>query len=91
LREVFAADEAKREATAQFNATLQVGYFLLAVRAAGLAAGPMAGFDAEGLDREFLTGTGWRSLLVVNVGTPGPQPWFQRPSRLDYEDVVRHL
>jgi 3-hydroxypropanoate dehydrogenase len=53
LRENFVADEANRERVATFNGALQAGYFILAVRAAGLAAGPMLGFDGPGIDREF--------------------------------------
>src|SRR4029078_1379617 len=34
------SDEERRQHAATFNATLQIGYFLMAVRAAGLAAGP---------------------------------------------------
>ena len=45
MRERLAADAAARDALARFNAALQIGYWLLAVRAAGLAAGPMAGFE----------------------------------------------
>ena len=45
LKDVLAADEAMRTTMGGFNAALQVGYFILAVRAAGLAAGPMGGFD----------------------------------------------
>ncbi|MGC4807802.1 malonic semialdehyde reductase [Micromonospora sp. DT233] len=88
LRDAFATHP-DREAMARFNATLQIGYWLLAVRAAGLAAGPMAGFDNAGVDREFFTNTTWRSLLVVNIGKPGPDA-FPRLPRLDYDDVVRH-
>ncbi len=90
MRDDLAADAVAREGMARFNATLQIGYWLLAVRAAGLAAGPMAGFDADGLDKEFFAEGTWRSLLVVNIGKPGPDAWFPRLPRLDYEDVVRH-
>jgi 3-hydroxypropanoate dehydrogenase len=84
------------EAMARFNATLQAGYFLLAVRAAGLAAGPMAGFDHAGVDAEFLSGReghpdgagALRSLLVVNLGRPGPDAWFDRLPRLEHDEVV---
>jgi 3-hydroxypropanoate dehydrogenase len=82
------ADEAKREHAARFNAGLQIGYFLLGVRAAGLAAGPMGGFDAEGIDEEFFSGTSLRTLLVVNLGRPGPNAWFDRLPRLAQEQVV---
>ena len=82
------ADEARREQAARFNATLQVGYFLLGVRAAGLAAGPMGGFDADGVDDEFFAGTGLKSLVVVNMGKPAENAWFDRLPRLAHEQVV---
>jgi 3-hydroxypropanoate dehydrogenase len=52
-RERYAGDPELRERHARFNAALQIGYFTLAVRAVGLAAGPMAGFSNEGVDGEF--------------------------------------
>src|ERR1700710_2511158 len=52
-RDLFAGNDAAREQTAKFNAALQVGYFILGVRAAGLAAGPMTGYDAAAIDAEF--------------------------------------
>jgi 3-hydroxypropanoate dehydrogenase len=82
------ADDAGREAAARFNATLQVGYFLLGVRAAGLAAGPMGGFDAEGIDNDLLEGTTLKSLVVVNIGRPGENAWFDRLPRLEQHEVV---
>jgi 3-hydroxypropanoate dehydrogenase len=88
LASVFAANDVLRTATATFNATLQAGYFILAVRAAGLAAGPMAGFDPAGIDAEFFPDGRVRSILVVNIGHPGEDPWFGRLPRLEHEDVV---
>jgi 3-hydroxypropanoate dehydrogenase len=89
MKEYLAADDALRERQAKFNATLQAGYFLLAVRAMGLAAGPMAGFDAAGVDEEFFADGTWRSILVVNIGMPGPDAWRDRLPRLDYHEAVR--
>jgi 3-hydroxypropanoate dehydrogenase len=74
--------------TAKLNALLQVGYFILGVRAAGLAAGPMTGLDAEGIDREFFADSGYKTLVVVNIGKPGENAWFPRHPRLDFEQVV---
>lgn len=82
------ADDAVREQAARFNGTLQVGYFLLGVRAAGLAAGPMGGFDADSLDEDFFEGQSLKSLLVVNIGHPGENAWFDRLPRLEYDEVV---
>lgn len=85
------ADESTRHAAGRDNAWLQAGYFLLGVRAAGLAAGPMAGFDAAGVDTEFFPDGRTRSVLVVNIGQPAPDAWFDRLPRLDYDDVVRSI
>jgi 3-hydroxypropanoate dehydrogenase len=90
-RASLADDEQKRLETARFNAALQAGYFLLGVRAAGLAAGPMGGYDADGIDNDLLAGTGWRSVLVVNIGRPTQDAWRDRLPRLGYDDVVRTL
>ncbi|MFD4248653.1 malonic semialdehyde reductase [Amycolatopsis thermoflava] len=86
-KELF-ADETGREGFARLNSLLQVGYFIIGVRAAGLAAGPMTGFDAAGVDKEFFADRNWKSLVVVNVGKPGENPWFDRLPRLDYDEVV---
>jgi 3-hydroxypropanoate dehydrogenase len=82
------ADDAMRLQSARFNATIQAGYFILAVRAAGLAAGPMLGFDGAGIDAEFFAGTPLRSLLVVNIGHPGENAWFDRLPRLENDEVI---
>ncbi len=82
------ADATAREQAAKFNASLQIGYFLLGVRAAGLAAGPMGGFDAAGLDADFFADSSLRSLLVVNIGKPGENAWFDRLPRLEHDEVV---
>lgn len=90
LRAAFAGQIEKREGIAAYNSALQTGVFLLAVRAAGLAAGPMAGFDKAGVDEEFFAGTSWRSHLVVNIGHPGDEPWFPRLPRVPVEDAVAY-
>jgi nitroreductase len=88
-RDAFADPEA-REQNARFNAGLQAGYFLIGVRAAGLAAGPMAGFDAAGIDGEFFEDSTWKSFLVVNLGHPAENAWYDRLPRLDHDEVVSY-
>ena len=85
------ADPARREQVATFNGTLQVAYFIVGVRAAGLAAGPMTGFDAAGLEAELFPAGERKVLAVVNVGRPGPGAFRPRNPRLDYEQVVDEL
>ncbi|WP_017538560.1 MULTISPECIES: malonic semialdehyde reductase [Nocardiopsis] len=90
VREVFADAEGRR-APAELNAHLQAGYFLLGVRAAGLAAGPMNGFDHAGVDAEFFAGTALHAFMAVNIGEPAGPHEFPRLPRLDYEDVWTEL
>lgn len=87
-KDALADKEEQRERMARFNAGLQVGYFIIGVRAAGLAAGPMTGFDAAGVDAEFFPDGRHRALAVVNIGHPGPDAWFDRLPRLSAEQVI---
>lgn len=88
LKDTFFAEADTREAAGTFNATLQAGYFILGVRAAGLAAGPMSGFDRDGVDKEFFGDGKQKSLLVVNIGRPGEDAYKPRLPRLPYDDAV---
>ncbi|MFK0158861.1 malonic semialdehyde reductase [Streptomyces sp. NPDC090493] len=80
-------DRAVREGSAALNAALQAAYFIIGIRAAGLAAGPMTGVDFAGIQKEFLDDD-HTPLVVVNIGRPGPDAWFPRSPRLAYNDVV---
>lgn len=88
MKDALEANEAQRVKGGTFNAALQAGYFILAVRAHGLAAGPMTGFDAAALDTEFFPDSRFKSILVVNIGHPGEEAWFGRLPRLDHEEVI---
>jgi 3-hydroxypropanoate dehydrogenase len=91
LQPVLEENTALRGEMGSYSAALQAGYFILAVRALGLAAGPMGGFDKAAVDAEFFAGTTWRSHLVVNIGYPGEDAFRPRLPRLDVEDVVRFV
>ncbi|RGD61183.1 malonic semialdehyde reductase [Kitasatospora xanthocidica] len=87
-KDVFFSERSVREQSAKLNGALQAAYFIIGVRAAGLAAGPMTGYDAEGINKEFF-GDGEHSVLaVVNIGKPGDDAWFPRSPRLAYDEVV---
>jgi 3-hydroxypropanoate dehydrogenase len=87
-KDLFFGDRLVREQAGTFNAALQVGYFIIGVRAAGLAAGPMTGFDAQGINKEFFSDGDHSVLAVVNIGKPGEDAWFPRNPRLSYDEVV---
>lgn len=84
-------DERVRDRQASFNAALQAGYFILGVRAAGLAAGPMGGFDRGGVDAEFFPEGRQHSFLLVNIGHSAPDGTKPRSPRLDFEQVFTTL
>ncbi|MCX2732092.1 malonic semialdehyde reductase [Saccharopolyspora sp. NFXS83] len=87
-KDMWAGDDGFRADHAKLNGTLQVAYFILGVRAAGLVAGPMTGFDAAGVNAEFFPGGREKVLVVVNIGKPGEDPWFDRLPRHDYDEIV---
>ncbi|MFJ9740392.1 malonic semialdehyde reductase [Streptomyces sp. NPDC101166] len=86
-KDLFFAERTAREGSATVNAALQAAYFIVGIRAAGLAAGPMTGFDFEGVRKEFLDDD-HTPLMVVNIGKPGENASYPRSPRLAYDDVV---
>ncbi|MEX1656973.1 malonic semialdehyde reductase [Streptomyces pseudovenezuelae] len=86
-KDAFYADRTVRERSAQLNGILQAAYFIIGVRAAGLAAGPMNGFDYPGVQAEFLDDD-HAPLLIVNIGKPGLGAWGERAPRLGVDEVV---
>ncbi|MGX8903790.1 malonic semialdehyde reductase [Streptomyces netropsis] len=83
----FFGERPVREQSALLNATLQAAYFIIGIRAAGLAAGPMTGFDSAGLQKELLDDD-HTPLMVINIGRPGENPWYPRAPRLAYDQAV---
>ena len=86
-KDVFFSERPVREQSAVLNAALQAAYFIVGVRAAGLAAGPMTGLDFAGLQKEFLDGD-HTPLMVVNIGKPGEDASYPRSPRLAYDEDV---
>lgn len=68
-------DEAIRTAT--FGATT----LIYAAHAMGLGAGPMIGFDAEAVHREFDLAPDEIPAMLLAVGYATPQNWPQKPRR----------
>ncbi|MER8476257.1 nitroreductase family protein [Mesorhizobium sp. M1163] len=70
-----ARDEAVR------SATLGAATLIFAAEALGLVAGPMGGFDAEGVAREFSLGLNEVPVMLIAVGRAAPGNWPQKPRR----------
>ncbi|MFK4122572.1 MULTISPECIES: malonic semialdehyde reductase [Streptomyces] len=86
-KDLIYAERPVREASALLNTALQVAYFIIGVRAAGLAAGPMSGFDAAAVRKEFLDDD-HTPLVVLALGRPGPDAFRARGPRLDADEVI---
>jgi 3-hydroxypropanoate dehydrogenase len=91
LKERLDGDEDARRAVGLLNAGLQAGYAIIGIRAAGLAAGPMTGLDADGVSREFFPDGRHQVICVINVGRPAEDAWRERLPRLPFEDAVSVL
>lgn len=88
------AGDAKRahaETTAFRNGTLQGAYLMLAARALGLDCGPMSGFDSDGVDREFWSGTSVRTNFLCALGHGDPARLFPRNPRLAFDEACELL
>jgi nitroreductase len=86
-KDLFFSERPVREGSAAMNAALQAAYFIIGVRAAGLAAGPMTGADLAGVQKEFLDDD-HTPLMIVNIGKPGEDAWFPRSPRLEADQVI---
>jgi 3-hydroxypropanoate dehydrogenase len=90
LREALAPALALRVEQARYNAILQIGFLIVAIRAAGLAALPILGYNADAVNYLFFPDGRWQAVLVMAVGRGLPKR-YERLPRLSYEDVVRVL
>jgi len=73
------------------SGTLQGGYFILAARAVGLDCGPMSGFDNEGVDEAFFSGTRIKSNFLCNLGYGDEPSMALRAPRLSFDDACKIL
>lgn len=86
---MYDADPALAASTGNNNAHLQAGYFILAVRSLGFAAGPMTGADFAAIDAAFFPAGDQKSFLVVNIGQPGEEAWGAAKPKFSYDEAVR--
>jgi 3-hydroxypropanoate dehydrogenase len=89
MRPMFVSNKAAADSTAVVNSSLQGAYFILAARALGLDAGPMAGFDKAKVDEAFLSGTSWKSNFLCNIGYGDAGKLYPRGPRHEFEVACR--
>jgi 3-hydroxypropanoate dehydrogenase len=86
-RSWFAGNDAKIQATAFRNSSLQGAYLIMAARAIGLDCGPMSGFDAEKLNAAFFAGTTVKANFVCSLGYGDPAKLRARGPRFSFDDA----
>jgi 3-hydroxypropanoate dehydrogenase len=84
-----AKDAPEQRAFAWDNALLQMGYFTIAVRALGLDAGPMAGFDRAVVDKAFFPDGRLASMYLINLGYADDTKIFPRLPRFNVDEIAR--
>lgn len=79
--ERFIADSALR------NATLQAAYLIMAVRMLGLDAGPLGGFNEDGINAAFFPNSTVRVNFLLTLGYGDASTLFPRSPRLDFDEA----
>jgi 3-hydroxypropanoate dehydrogenase len=90
-RSWFDSNAALAEATAFRNGSLQGAYLILAARALGLDTGPMSGFDAAGVDKEFFPDGRVKTNFLCNLGYGDPSGLFARSPRFEFDEMASVL
>jgi 3-hydroxypropanoate dehydrogenase len=91
FRSIFAGNPEMAALSAAQSGTLQVGYFILALRAVGLDAGPMGGFDPAKVEAEFFPEGKIKANVVINIGYGDDAQLFPRSPRLSFGQMAKVL
>jgi len=84
----FVGNETFANDTAYKNGTLQIGYFIVALRALGLDTGPITGFDNAAVDAAFFPGGHVKSNVLINIGYGDVEKLFPRSPRLAFDEIA---
>lgn len=87
----FVGNAAKIAETAFRNGTLQAAYLIIAARSLGLDCGPMSGFDKDGVDAEFFSGTSISANFLCNIGYGDASAVQARSPRFDFSEMAKIL
>ena len=68
------------------NSSLQGAYLMIAARSLGLDCGPMSGFDAEAVEKDFFTDNPRHKVnFICSIGYGDPTTIFGRSPRPDFD------
>ncbi len=86
-RSWFAGKDEKIKLVTLRNSSLQGAYLMLAARSLGLDCGPMGGFNAEGINKEFFPDGQYKVNFLCNIGYGDSEGMFPRGPRLDFDEA----
>jgi 3-hydroxypropanoate dehydrogenase len=86
---VFEGNDALIQSAAFRNSSLQGAYFIIAARALGLDAGPMSGFDNDGVDKEFFPEGTIKSNFLCALGYGDASVLYPRSPRLEFDEMAK--
>ncbi|MDX1195800.1 malonic semialdehyde reductase [Sinorhizobium medicae] len=87
----FAGNPGLAARSAAQSGTLQVAYFILALRAVGLDAGPIGGFDPAKVEQEFFPDGKIKANVIVNIGYGNDAKLRPRSPRLSFDEMATIL
>ena len=93
MKNLYVGDDKKAmvETTALRNSSLQGAYLMIAARAMGLDCGPMSGYNAAGVDKEFFSGTNFKTNFICSLGHGDATKVMGRLPRLPFDEVCTML
>jgi 3-hydroxypropanoate dehydrogenase len=77
-----------RRGMAWDNALLQMGYFIIALRAVGLDVAPMAGFERTVVDAAFFPDGQFVSQYLINIGYGDDVNVYPRLPRFNVDEIA---
>lgn len=88
VKGMFDANAEMTATTAFRNGSLTGAYFIMAVRALGLDAGAMSGFNNAAVDAEFFPDGRFKSNFLINIGHGDASGNYPRSPRLSFDDAA---
>lgn len=89
-RSWFVGNDELIRATAMRNGSLQGAYLMLAARALGFDCGPMSGFDAAGVKKEFFAGQDSIEVnFICNIGHGDASKLYPQSPRPDFAEICK--
>lgn len=81
-------DQERRSGLAMSQTWLQLGYLIIALRAQGLAVGPMTGFNAQAVTETFLAGSAHQAVALLTIGHEDESVQRERQERLTHDEAI---